>query len=478
MPIISIEFALFFVLFFALYWSFRASPRIQNGLLLVAGLGWLFSIHWGFALNVIAFALVVNIVGIRIHSAQSLETRKSWLIFGVSLILLGLATFKYYDFYRFYLQEWLGDNLVDVLLPLGISYYAFQSISYLVDLYKERGLKMNGYHLLLNFSFFPTITAGPIFRINESKSILGVHKGAGEQICQTQPRNIILPALAVTLILLGIAKKWWLSGTLADNWVSPVFENPMQYDFWNVLIAIYGYTLQLFLDFSGYTDLVIGMAMLLGFQLPPNFAMPLIAHNIRDFWNRWHISLSTWIRDYIYIPLGGSRKGFIRTQLNLFIAMVLSGIWHGYGWNFFIWGCLHGIALVLLNIGDALFKRRNALSTYRLGKIIGIVITLHFVCFSFVIFHTNTLDETQLVFVALFQGLSQISMPMGTTAIMLALLMLLFVNYSIIVKLIELFTQLLDRLPIIAWVVPLLAILLLITIFAPSGIPGFIYANF
>ncbi|PIE45159.1 MAG: alginate O-acetyltransferase [Gammaproteobacteria bacterium] len=478
MPIISIEFAVFFLVFFPVYWLCRPSPNSQNGLLLVAGLSWLVYLHWGFALTVTIYSLVIAFVGVRIHSGKSQKTRQYWLWIGVLMALLGLCTFKYYDFFRPYLQVWLGDNIVDVFLPLGISYYTFQSIAYLVALYRQDDIALKGHQLLLHLSFFPTITAGPIFRAADSKSIVGKHQGAAAQIRQTTPRSVIFPALAVTLILLGIIKKWWLAGSLGDGWVDPVFDNPMQYDFWQVLLAIYGYTVQLFLDFSGYSDLVIGIAMLLGFQLPPNFFMPLKAFNIRDFWNRWHISLSTWIRDYIYIPLGGNRCSYVRIQINLLIAMVLSGIWHGYGWNFFLWGLLHGIALVMLNIGDKIVGHRNALTFHPLTKAIGIFVTLHFVCFTFVIFHTQTLAEASLMFSALIERAQSISVPELTTLLMLILFAVALIGYRIIAKMIAYFTQWLDRLPVFLWAIPLLIIFILVTVLAPSGIPGFIYANF
>jgi D-alanyl-lipoteichoic acid acyltransferase DltB (MBOAT superfamily) len=227
-----------------------------------------------------------------------------------------LAFFKYYDFFRqetsFVLDaihldsSFLASNL---LLPLGISYYSFQSISYLSSRYQNEidVPRFNLPQLLLHFSFFTTITAGPIARAQSAKGLTDINQqpcGMSAQICQTEPRRILYPSLAFALILLALIKKWWIAGWLADHWVNPVFANPMQYHSLEVLCAIYGYTLQLFLDFSGYSEMMIAFGLLLGFRLPVNFRAPLLAHNIRDFWDKWHISLSTWIRDHIYIPLG------------------------------------------------------------------------------------------------------------------------------------------------------------------------------
>ena len=264
---------------------------------------------------------------------------------------------------------------------------------------------------------------------------------------------------------------------LAENWVSPVFENPAQFDGWGVLGGVYGYTFQLFLDFSGYSDLVIGMAMLLGFRLPKNFSAPLRALNIRAFWDKWHISLSTWIRDYIYIPLGGSKKGFLRTQLNLMAAMVLSGIWHGYGWNFLIWGALHGTALVLLNTGDRYFGR-DALCRLKYLAPLSWLITFHFVCLTFVVFNTANPDDAGAVFSALFANANGWNAPQQADMLLLASFASVMLLYPYLQRAFDGIVGGLEKIPMWLWFIPVSAVLLLIIVLAPSGIPGFIYANF
>lgn len=477
MPFLSIEFSLFFMCFFPIYWSLRFSPKAQNLLLLLTSLSWLVYLQWMFAIAVVVFAVFIHLIAFGLSKSSTQHVKKIWLILGIIISLMNLAFFKYYDFFRPFLQSTTYGSVIDILMPLGISYYTFQSISYLVSLYKKEIDRLDWYELALYLSFFPTITSGPILRAGSMKTIYGVQVGASEQIKTKQKRQIIRPALAIALILLGVAKKWWLAGTLGGGWVDPVFENPMQYSALSVLVAIYGYTIQLFLDFSGYTDLVIGIGMLLGFRLPQNFFMPLIAFNIRDFWDRWHISLSTWIRDYIYIPLGGSKKGFVRTQFNLLVAMLLSGIWHGYGWNFFVWGLIHGLALVLLNIGDKIVGGKAKLSSLRLGKILGIFITFNFVCFAFVIFHTTSLNNAWLIFTALFQKGTNL-VPNLSDVVVLATIFIWLVFYNILVRLFNNVILFLEKLPIIMWVIPVLLILVLVVVLAPSGIPGFIYANF
>ena len=479
MPFLSIEFALFFLLFLPLYWLCRPSPRLQNLLLLAAGLGWLVYIAPLAALVLAAFSLAVSLLAQLLTRSRSNTARRWWLGTGVVLALANLVFFKFSDFFRPLLQQHSGSTLPDILMPLGISYYTFQGIAYLVALYRGQSPRLGTLQQLLHFGFFPTITSGPIIRAAAFKGSGGrVEAGMAEQIRTAAPRDMVKPALAVSLIVLGIAKKWWLAGTLGESWVDPVFENPLQYDAPSVLAAVYGYTVQLFMDFSGYSDLVIGMAMLLGFRLPENFNMPLRAYNIRDFWDRWHITLSTWIRDYIYIPLGGSRHGFTRTQINLMLAMLLSGIWHGQGWNFLLWGALHGAALVLLNIGDKIGGRREILAASRIGRLIGILFTLHFVCFSFVVFRTASLSDAALVFQSLAGQGAGWRMPELPVAALLVLFAAALAAYGLLARVFRCAAAALEKLPVWLWWLPLTAAMVLLMVLAPSGIPGFIYANF
>lgn len=495
---LSIEFALSFIGFFCLYWGLRKMPQMQNILLVIASYLCIFLMSNWIAVSVIAtYSCIIYFLSIAMDRWQI--HKKKILLSGIVFTLLQLAFFKYYDFFR---QEsslaldalhldssFLISNL---LLPLGLSYYSFQSISYLLSRYHQETEvpRFNLPQLLLHFSFFATITAGPIARAKSAKGLTDIQQqpcGMSAQICQTEPRKILYPSLAFALILLALIKKWWIAGWLADHWVNPVFENPMQYHALEVLCAIYGYTLQLFLDFSGYSEMMVAFGLLLGFRLPVNFRAPLLAHNIRDFWDKWHISLSTWIRDYIYIPLGGSRGGFARTQVNLLIAMVLSGVWHGSGWNFFLWGLLHGLGLVLLNIGDKVYEKvrkvspresRNVLAnTGWLGKVIGTFVTIHFVCFCFVFFRAKSLDEALQVFQALFQNTVNVSWT-NNPLYLLSILLISWIAYPFVRHYTPKLSSVFSRVPKYAVSIPLFVVFLLVLICAPSGIPGFIYANF
>ena len=497
---ISIEFSLCFIVFFCLYWLLGARPRLQNFLLLCTSY---LIVYLCGRLPALATLLIYTFI-IYVISACINRSKKPriWLISGITITILQLILWKYSDFFSAQINEnsdWFRSNtdwIANVILPLGLSYYSFQAISYLVSLYQLRngrqiaGQPLSLSALALHLAFFPTITAGPIARAYDARGltdISGQPCGMAAQIQAVERRRILAPAVALCLIVMALTKNWWFSGWIGDNWVDPVFANPMQYQSLEILAAIYGYTLQLFFNFSGYSDLMVGMGLLLGFRLPLNFRSPLLACNIRDFWKRWHISLSTWIRDYIFIPLGGSRGSCIRTQLNLLIAMALSGIWHGNGWPFLIWGLLHGAGMILLNLSDWLYSRlrhctaeqaRDSLSkSGRVGKILSIIITVHFVCFCFVFFRAPTLNDALMLLHALF--CNYINVPLSTNPFyFFSLLLLAWIAYPLLTRLTKQLFQRAESLPRYSLIVPLLLLLVLILICAPAGIPGFIYANF
>lgn len=495
---LSIEFALSFIVFFCIYWAFRSRPNIQNQILMLASYGIIYLMAGMLPVLILfGFSSVIYILSWLMDKAP--EFKKTFFISGLSITILQLCMFKYYDFFKPQVAYFLDTLRLDssglaanLILPLGISYYSFQAISYLLSRYRnELQVPLFSFsHLLMHFSFFATITAGPIARAQAAKGLTDIQGqpcGMSLQIRQVEPRQILLPSLAFLLLALALLKKWWIAGWLADNWVNPVFANPMQYHSLEVLAAIYGYTLQLFLDFSGYSEMMIAFGLLLGFKLPVNFKAPLLAHNIRDFWDKWHISLSTWIRDHIYIPLGGSRGGFIRTQFNLVSAMVLSGVWHGSGWNFFLWGLLHGLALVLLNTTDKVYQMLFKVSAkeardavYRsswFGKIISVFVTINFVCFCFVFFRAKTFEEALQVFEALFTNYINVQW-INNPLYLLSLLMLSWIAYPYVRQLGGRLAKRLETLPKYSLSVPLFIVFILIVICAPSGIPGFIYANF
>lgn len=493
---LSIEFSLLFIAFFAIYWLVYKNIAYQNRLLITFGYTILYLMA-GILPTVILFVFSLFIICIA-HFIKTHIHKKIWLIVGIIAILIHLCIFKYYNFFIDGIQNnaFFGNSITATLiLPLGISYYSFMAISYLVDLYRfyQKNTQpiphLTPLQTFTHFSFFATLTAGPITRVFATKGVHDVFGGDASlytQLHRQRPRQLTHPLLALSLILLALIKKWWLAGNLADNWVNPIFANPSQYHSLEILTAIYGYTLQLFLDFSGYSELMVGFGLLLGFRLPMNFQAPLLAHNIREFWNRWHISLSTWIRDYIYIPLGGSNTSFVKTQINLLIAMGLSGIWHGSTLNFLVWGLLHGMALVLLNCTDFLYAKyrnispknaRNLSTKYKITQCLSVFLTIHFVVFCFVFFRATNFHDALVIFEALLLNHKNIVWQ-SNPLFLLSLMAIGWLIYALVWRYFNYIKTMLLYIPQWLCYILLCLALILVIVFAPVGIPGFIYANF
>ncbi|HON17764.1 MAG TPA: MBOAT family O-acyltransferase [Salinivirgaceae bacterium] len=290
----------------------------------------------------------------------------------------------------------------NIILPVGISFYTFQTISYTVDVYRYRVKPLDN---IIDFafyvSFFPQLVAGPIVRAAEFVP----------QISRKYRLRKFEFNYALFLIANGLIKKIVISDYISVNFVDRVFENPMDYTGFMNLMAVYGYAIQIYCDFSGYTDIAIGIALLLGFRLPTNFRSPYKATSITDFWRRWHISLSRWLKDYLYISLGGNRKGKIRTYVNLMLTMLLGGLWHGAHVRFIIWGGIHGVALVLDKLRMQFFR-----FTGRWAQMAGIFITFHIVCLSWIYFRSPDMEHVKQMFYQItnrFEGTAEIPMILG-----------------------------------------------------------------
>lgn len=488
MSYLTIEFSLFFVFFFILYWCLKNRIFIQNIFLLITSYVIVGITNINFALILGGYTIVTYFFSHQIYYSSA---KKRYLILAIIFAILNLALFKYFNFFRNQLQSLLVQMdlstflpITEFFLPLGISFYTFHSISYLVSIYQKEIKPVGFWEFALFLSFFPSIIAGPINRAKEflpqiqsltKESVINPKNLVQKMtVYRTLPRTILEPYRAITLIILAVIKVYWLSSFLELSIVNPVFNNPDNFNTLDLLLAVYSYAIQIYLNFSGYTDLVTGIALLLGFRLPINFNLPYLAHNIREFWQRWHISLSTWIRDYIYFPLGGSKKNIYRTQINVMIAMLLSGLWHGSGENFIVWGAVHGIGVIFLNITDHFFDRE------RLTKFIPLLarlITFHFVCFSWIFFRCDSLDEAFEFIKALFMNLTAIELQYNSLWL-ISLLFILFSTYRFWSGSPRYFTLLLTK---IHWsLIPLaLSMLLMLVInFAPSGIPLFIYGGF
>ncbi|KFC94876.1 MBOAT family O-acyltransferase [Leminorella grimontii] len=468
MNFFSLGFAYCFLLFFLLYWSFRPSVSIQNGLLLGASYLFIGSFSLGSAAVLLIYSLLIYGLA---RFAHRTESKKTGYILLALLVCAFFVVFKYYPFFRESLQLRLSQlglrgslPTLDILVPLGLSFYAFHSVSYVVSVAKKEIEPARFPDLLLYLSFFPSVVAGPI-----NRAIVFL-----PQIRPPHLRELRFTNRAIGLIALAIAKLFLCSAFLAENYVNGVFDAPDGYTPLQMLAAVYAYAWQIYFNFSGYTNLVTGLALLLGFYVPKNFDAPYVSLNLQEFWKRWHISLSTFIRDYIYIPLGGNRHGFIRKNANLMVAMVLSGIWHGAGVNFIIWGALHGLGLVLFNCRNRLFPSApSGVAVSFLARLL----TFHYVCFAWIFFRANDLD-TAMAIVRGISSLSLSSLTSGAGAGAVWSFLLFFIAYPLLVRFKTKFSAAVNALPWYAYPVPLVVFLTLIFIFTPAGIPGFIYANF
>jgi D-alanyl-lipoteichoic acid acyltransferase DltB (MBOAT superfamily) len=302
----------------------------------------------------------------------------------VNLVLLGY--FKYTNFFIDNTNLIFDRNfeLQEIILPVGISFYTFQTLSYTIDVYRKQLEPTKSFIDFLFFvSFFPQLVAGPIVR-------------ASDFIPQIYKRlNLTKEEFNAALFLIvgGLLKKAVISDYISINFVDRVFDAPSSYTSFENLMASYGYAIQIYCDFSGYSDMAIGLALLMGFWLPPNFRTPYQSASITEFWRRWHISLSTWLRDYLYISLGGNRNGKFRTYINLFLTMLLGGLWHGASWKFVFWGTLHGLALAFERFFGNLIK----LPKNHLIKTLQILLTFHFVAFCWLFFRAKDFQTAFLI---------------------------------------------------------------------------------
>ena len=383
MVLSSSAYFIFLVAVFLLYWPVARNRSLALAVILLAN--YFFYAKWDlFYLFLIPAASTCDFaIGLALERSKSKPLRRI-LVWSSVLLNLGiLASFKYMPFFL--------DNYARVsgrpapewhwIFPLGISFYAFQSLTYTIDIYRRDAKATSSYlAYLASVSFFPTTLAGPITRV---AALLPQFEKKDKSLSSADSGK------AMFLIALGLTKKLLVADYLADNLVSRVFDLPKLYTGAETLIAVYAYALQLYYDFSGYTDIAIGSALLIGIKLPINFNMPYSAQNIADFWRRWHISLSNWLRDYLYFSLPGLRsKWKIFTYLNLIVTMVLGGLWHGASWNFVIWGALHGCGLAVTRALHGTAKEDSG-GWRKVGRIF---LTVNFVCFAWIFFRAPTLE--------------------------------------------------------------------------------------
>jgi alginate O-acetyltransferase complex protein AlgI len=318
------------------------------------------------------------------HFAKAIDHVKNKLLRKLLLvvsILISLSFLLYFKYSGFFLQNinqlfQTGFPIPELFLPIGISFYTFQSISYIVDVYQKKiPISRNFIDYCFYMTFFPHLVAGPIVRASDFIP----------QINEPRIVDISLMKKSLFRIALGLSKKLFIADYLA-RYVDMVHVDPTGYSGMENLLSMYAYSFQIYFDFSGYSDIAIGIALLMGYELKENFNNPYHAQNITDFWRRWHISLSSWLRDYIYIPLGGNRKGVFNTYLFLMITMAVGGIWHGASWNFMVWGIAHGLALVIHKWMKPIFSTNENSSYNIFTRFIFVFITFHLVSLLWIFF--------------------------------------------------------------------------------------------
>jgi alginate O-acetyltransferase complex protein AlgI len=363
----------------------------------------LFSLYFYYKSSGIYFLLLITSTIVDysladwIFKAKKERTKKLVLILSLILNLGLLVYFKYTNFFYEAFTSIVGGKFepVDIFLPVGVSFFTFQSLSYTIDIYRGT-LKpvKNILDYAFFVTFFPQLVAGPIVRaIDFIPQIFKPIVVSKEMIGR-----------AVFLICSGLIKKAVIADYISINFVDRIFDNPMLYTGLENLIGVYGYALQIYCDFSGYSDMAIGIALLMGFHFNINFDSSYKSKNITEFWRRWHISLSTWLKDYLYISMGGNRKGKFRTYLNLFITMVIGGLWHGAGLRFIIWGAFHGLALVVHKLFLTILPdRENKNSTI---AFLSWLITFHFVCFCWIFFRAENMNVSGQVLYQIFNKFS------------------------------------------------------------------------
>ena len=371
----TVAFAAFFAPVFALSWLLMPHPRAWKPFIVAASYAFYAAADPRFCLLLAAVTLGNQAAAVLIHRSASERRRTAVAAAAVTLDLGLLATFKYYGFFvssvnalldRFGLAVPLP--LLSIALPVGISFFTFQAISYTVDVKRRIIAPSPTFDVAIYLSFFPHLIAGPIVRAREFLP----------QLAAPRSRTDVALGSAVWLIALGLIKKVVIADYLARTVGDPVFAVPAAYGAPDAWLAMYAYAAQIYCDFSGYTDMAIGLALLLGFKFPQNFNRPYRATSFQDFWRRWHMTLSRFLRDFIYIPLGGSRRG--RTSVNLLVTMLLGGLWHGAAWTFVLWGGFHGAAQVV---------ERRLRGRFATPAWLRWLIVFHLVCLAWVLFRAT-----------------------------------------------------------------------------------------
>jgi len=482
------EFIVFFIFVLAII-SCIKFRRFQH-LFLVGSSYLFFYFSNNFLITLLIYSTLLDFyLGKAIFNSKNKQTKKLLLITSLAGNLGLLGFFKYVNFMIDEVNgvvEYLGMSQIDsleIILPIGISFYTFQTISYTVDIYRGKLTPSKSFwEFALFVSFFPQLVAGPILRA--SHFLPQLREKLSKENLTTRLRTITIHHTAlrfgITLMAMGFLKKMFFADNIAPM-VNEIFSVPLGLESFSVIIGAIGFGVQIYCDFSGYSDIAIGAATILGFHIPANFNKPYFATSPVDFWRRWHISLSTWLRDYLYIPLGGNRKSNSRTYVNLLTVMIIGGLWHGASWNFLVWGALHGGYLAIHKIivkKFPIFDDNKLLKSKKI-KIISILTTQYFIFLAWLAFRVEDINALPYVlykYVVWDFATDATIQIMSHNKLPLLLIVVFFILNYISYK--RDLTKTLSELKIRYWILILFGIMTLILLFYDPFPEEFIYFRF
>ncbi|MEL7350782.1 MAG: MBOAT family O-acyltransferase [Cyanobacteria bacterium P01_A01_bin.116] len=468
------RFFIFFAVVFGVYWALRSNGW-RKAWILACSYAFYGAWDWRFLSLIIGSTLVDYVVGLNLvkcddsSKANSSKAKRSWLALSLCVNLGALAFFKYANFFAdsavgFF--SWMGlpvnSVTLGIVLPVGISFYTFQTLSYSLDIYAgQLQPKKNLLDLATFVAFFPQLVAGPIVRAADFLPQLEIARSFDQ----------VNVRACLTLFMVGFFKKACVSDNLAPI-VDKYFAAPDTFDAISSWIGVLSYTVQIYCDFSGYSDMAIACAGLLGYELCVNFNFPYFASSITDFWRRWHISLSTWLKDYLYIPLGGNRGGQWFTYRNLMLTMVLGGLWHGAAWTFVVWGALHGGALIAHKEWSKLGKKIPILA--KTSALWGVLLTFYWVCITWVFFRADSFSSalTVLQSFVLLRSPGGEQLSLGLIGFLAVLLLLHWLTAR------QIWTRAVERLPGQLFAVGYGFAVAIILTLVPVGYTAFIYFQF
>ena len=486
----TIDFVIFFITILVILSIFK-QRRFQHIFLVIASY-FFFYFTSNYLIVLLIFSTLLDFyIGKSIWKTKSIRTKKLLLISSLAGNLGLLGFFKYSDF-AILQFNFLGNLIdlnhnipfLDLALPIGISFYTFQTISYTVDIYRGKLKPSQSFkEFALFVSFFPQLVAGPIVRAKDFLPQLREKLENSES--PGKLKQIILNGknlrLGITIMSLGFFKKVFFADNIAPL-VNEIFADPLAMESYTIILGAIAFGIQIYCDFSGYSDIAIGAALILGFNLPINFNKPYFASSPSDFWHKWHISLSSWLRDYLYIPLGGNKKSKGRTYLNLLIVLFLGGLWHGASWNFVIWGLLHGSYLTICKILTQRFPLLSNSKFFktRLGLFLSVLITQYFVFLAWIPFRVHDFENSLIVmqkYILLDFVWETTPKIISENTFAFGLIPLFFILHYISYKK-QNMTERISKMKTVYWIILLFSLMSLIFFFFSGNAEDFIYFKF